>query len=97
MVGNPRFNTLDNSNSSALNERKRRVQAVAIISEYEERYGVTLTEAELNAIIEDAFTGSDIVSEDTRREVGDRVRDIKNKKGKPSSNIRGSVPRQRSD
>ncbi len=49
-------------------ERKK-----AIIKEYEKRYGVSLTEQELDELLEDAFENPD-VSRDTKRKVKDGVR-----------------------
>lgn len=54
----------------------------SIVLEYQRLYKVELTEAELNAMIEDAFHGNNI-SENTKKEVKEKIKDKKKGKKKP--------------
>jgi|GEM_PF-5076052 len=68
--------------SSQTKKRSPREKKKAIIKEYERRYGVSLTEEELDELLDEAFNSSSF-SSDTKEKVKKGLKD--KKKGKDKS------------
>lgn len=83
MAGNGSFTpTFAEPKQMAGAERRRRIEQEAIIHKYEERYGVRLTEQELNSIIEEAFGRDGGISEEAAMKVKNAI-ERKSGKSKP--------------
>ncbi|HID73119.1 TPA: hypothetical protein EYP38_04205 [Candidatus Micrarchaeota archaeon] len=70
------------SHSSSSKKKRSPREKKQIIREYEQRYGVRLSEEELDELLDEAFSDS-AFSNDTKESVSRRLKDRKKKKGKP--------------